>query len=362
MEPDFPLTDEQRKVVDEEMAKSLEREGLKAGTVEAWEDGYRTADQPDAFEWWYFDSQFDQGWTAVVTFNTKPSTKPKSDLKPSVLMILGDPEGNKRHMTAAAEPSTFEASKETCEVRVGPSHVKGDLKTYDLHAEVEDVTVDLKFTRGAPSWRPGAGITYMNSKKTRYFAWVAAVPYGTVEGTITVAGEGHEVTGTGYHDHNWGNIAPGLGIDHWYWGRAHAGEFSLIFTEIVTVKVPGAGHLKLPVFFLAKGEEMVTDDGFPLSLVAQDFVEGPREHPYPKKLDLHWHTPEGDIVVSIREPSLIESLDVIDDMPRWQQAIIHLVANPTYYDFNADVTFDIDYKGIKERVEGKGLFEMMMFK
>jgi len=37
-------------------------------------------------------------------------------------------------------------------------------------------------------------------------------------------------------------------------------------------------------------------------------------------------------------------------------------AKPLYYDFNADITFKIDYAGIKDEVEGRALYEIMMLR
>ena len=82
---------------------------------------------------------------------------------------------------------------------------------------------------------------------------MVAVPYGTVQGTISHKGETRAVRGSLYHDHNWGNATLGSAIDHWYWGRAHLGDFSLIFTMMTTVKMFGHGGIKLPVFYLSRG-------------------------------------------------------------------------------------------------------------
>ena len=362
MAPDLELSDEQKKQMDADNAKAMEREGLKPGVVEVLEDSYRTANKPDALEWWYFDTQFEEGWTAVVVFSTKPMTRPGKELKPSAQIIIHDPDGKRMRIGAAMAPDDLQASSETCDVRIGPSTVKGDLNTYVLHAEGGGAAVDLTFERGAPSWRPGAGMSYFDKKKEKYLGWVVPIPYGTVTGTITVDGTAHQVKGTGYHDHNWGNVSPGLGIDHWYWGRAHVGEFSMIFVEIVSGKVTGMGSLKLPAFYLAKGEQLITDDAMPMSLVTRDYVDGPGGRPYPTRLDWHWHTPEGDIEFNLSSPSLIETIDVLEDVPRWEQALIHLFAKPLYYDFNADIALKIDYAGIKAEVEGSALYEIMMLR
>lgn len=333
---------------------ALAREGLKAGVVEPWEDGYRTKDKPDTFEWWYFDADFDDGSTAVVTYTSRPATNPRGDLVPTLLLILKNAQGEKVRLSKEFEPGELSASAEGCDVRIG---VKGDLETYELHAEAGDCAADLTIKRSGPSWRPGSGITYSGRKEERYFGWVVPITYGTVEGSITFKGEKKQVSGTCYHDHNWGNFSLDSAIDHWYWGRAHVGDFTVVFVEMVTPHIPMIGSLNVHTLMLAKGEEVLTDDGLPLRLQTGDFVDGPLGGHYPTRLDWTWHTDEGDIGLRIRNPKLIEALDLLEKTPRWKRELIHLVRNPYYYDFNADLELSVDLKGVKVVESGRALYE-----
>lgn len=338
-------------------ADSLAREGLKAGLVEPWEDGYRTKDKPDTFEWWYFDAEFDDGSTAVVTYSSRPANNPSGKLRPTLLLIMKSSEGEKARLSKEFEPGDFLASSEGCDVRIGPSSVMGDLDKYRLHAEADDCSVDLTLMRSGPSWRPGSGITYSGRKEDRYFGWVVPITYGTVEGTFKFKGEEKQVRGTCYHDHNWGNFSMRSAIDHWYWGRAHVGDFTVVFVEMVTPHLPFVGSLKLHTLMLARGEEVLTDDGLPLRLHVDDFVDGPMGGSYPTRLDWTWRSDEGEITMTIRNPKLIEALDTLDQTPRWQRPLVHLLANPYYYNFNADFELAVDLKGVKVVEQGRALYE-----
>jgi hypothetical protein len=353
-----------RQKKDEDTAESLLREGLKAGVVEKWEDGYRTSDKKDTFEWWYFDSEFEDGGKAVVVFNTSPLTQPKGPLRPSLLLIIKTPDGRSVRLTPEFKAEDLTASTDGCDVRLADNTVKGDLESYELHARVDKYAADLVYTRAAPSWRPGSGVTYSGRDKSGFFGWVVPIPYGTVEGTVEFEGESRKVKGTCYHDHNWGNVSLGATIDHWYWGRAHVGDFSLIFVEMVTRYVMGMGHLKLHTFVLAKGDKIITDDGLPLTLEVADFVEGPGGKSYPRKLDWEWVDEEGEgkVTLTLRNPEMIESIDLLESLPRWERPIIHLFANPFYYDFTADLELTVDARGIKAKESGKALYELMILK
>jgi hypothetical protein len=342
MAGELEVTEELRRKYAEDTAAALKKEGLNPEKVEVWEDGYRTAGRDDAFEWWYFDAQYEDGSTTVICLSTKPMTKPKAPLAPSVLIIYKDPDGKRETFSANIGPEQFSSSTKACDVRMGSSWAKGDLQSYRLHAEAEGFTVDLEITRQGPSWRPGAAISYFNEAKTRFFAWAVPVPYGEASGTLGRDGKTWKVKGTLYHDHNWGNATVGSALDHWYWGRAHVEDFTLIFVQMVTIKILGHGGIKLPVFFLSKGDEILTDDGFPLKLETADFVDGPGGQTYPTKLDWHWETEEGSVHLALRNPRLMVDLDMAADFPGWLRPFIHLIANPYYYDFDAELELTVD--------------------
>jgi len=212
--------------------------------VELWEDGMRTDKSRDFFEWWYFDAHFDDGSTAVVVFMTKPILERKGPLKPGIRMTITRPDGTTINESPMFPPDAFSASEQRCDVRIGPNWVHGDLHEYPLHAEGEGMDADLTFTGIVPPWRPRDGKVFFGDHE-HYFAWLPAIPYGKVEGTLTYDGKTHKVTGSGYHDHNWGNLSLPNVIDHWYWGRAQIGDYTLIFAEQITHHKYGSQ--KLPV-------------------------------------------------------------------------------------------------------------------
>lgn len=362
MSGEIEATPEIREQQARETAENLARLGLNPDRVEPWEDGYRTAKEKDAFEWWYFDGHLDDGSALVLTFDTKPMSTPSGPLAPS-FMLMHRPEGGERHKSIVQySPGEFSASTDGCDVRLGPNYVKGDLKHYTLHAEVEGTTVDLELEAGAPSWRPGAAIQYFNKALTKYFAWVVPVPYGTFEGTMTKNGEAQPIRGTMYHDHNWGTATLGASLDHWYWGRAHVGDFTMIYVQMVTVKLFGYGGIKMPVFYISTSDRILTDDGILLRLETTGSLEGPGGQTYPTELEWTWRTDEGTVRLVLTNPELNESLDMAEDLPGWARPLVHLFANPYYYNFVADLELEVDLGGVKAHEEGSAIFEKMMFR
>jgi len=360
---DIPDTEEIRAKIDTAQSESIERLGIDPKVVAVFEDGFRSAEEVDSsFEWWYFDMQLDDGSTLVATFNTKPHTAPDGPLDPSVLIIYHGADGTKIRADTKHSDDGFSASVDRCDVRIGPNSVSGDLEKYEIHLEEQGVVADIELVRGAPSWRPGAGVTYFDSENTEFLGWVVPVPYGTVTGTISVNGDSRTITGSAYHDHNWGNKVMEAGLDHWYWGRAHIGDYTVVYVRMTTKGLFGLGSINIPTFLLAKGDTVITDDMLPLRLETTGNVAGPGHQHYPSQLDWAWHTDEGSVTMRVTNPEMIEALE----MPKARHGIAHAVLSafehPMYYDFNADMELSIDLGGIKETIKGRTLFEKMMFR
>ena len=209
----------------------LQREGLTE-TVATWEDGQRASTERGTFEWWYFDAHFEDGSTAVIVYATKPIVNPRLPLTPNLSLTITRPGVDKVAQFSLPGADQFSASENACDVRIGSSWVNQVQKdgnwVYELHAETASLSADLTFTGVVPPWRPGAGKSYFGDLD-HYFGWLPAIPFGVVEGRLVYEGRENLVKGTGYHDHNWGNIALQDVMDHWYWGRTHIGDFSLIF-------------------------------------------------------------------------------------------------------------------------------------
>jgi hypothetical protein len=339
----------------------LERDGL-APEPATWEDGLRADTGPGSFEWWYFDAHFDDGSTAVIVYATKPLLERRGPLKPMLSFAITRPDGTKVGTYPLYPPGDFHAAWEQCDVRIGPNWAHGDLHRYELHAEAEagGMAADLIFTGIVPPWRPGTGKNYYDDALTRYFAWLPAIPFGTVEGALTYGGQTRRVTGTGYHDHNWGNIGLDQVMSHWYWGRAHLGDFTIIFVEMVSTQ--GYGGVKLPVLMLAKGDRILAGDGRSLALQTQDFVRHSNGRTYPQALDWHWQTAGETVHLALRRPQVIEAASLLGFLPRWQQWLGRLLTNPYYFRFRADVELAIDLGEVRATEHGEALYELMILR
>jgi predicted secreted hydrolase len=342
--------------IQEEM---LEHEGLTQDVV-LWEDGLRADTGPGHFEWWYFDAHLQDGSTAVIVFMTKSLINRRSPLRPGVQVTITRPDGTKETALSFFAPNQFSASCESCDVHIADSWVRGDLHRYELHVEVDGLAADLTFTGRVPPWRPGVGKNYYTADLSRYFAWLPAIPFGDVEGTLTYDGQTHAVQGHGYHDHNWGNVDLPTVMSHWYWGRADVGDFHTIFVEQVSTKKYGSQ--KLPVFMLAQGNRILIGDGRPLTLQLADWQTHSCGRQYPRRLDFHWRGEEGTVHLALRRPQQIEATRLLTALPRWKQRLLGWLVNPYYFRFNAELELRIDLDDVQAVERGSALYEMMLLR
>ena len=232
--------------------------GLSRSRVEPWEDGMRTTGGKGSYEWWYFDSTLKDGSTLVVVFYTKDSIRPDRPLEPKLTIEYTRPDGISLHREFGVKASDFSAAKDHCEIRIGANTFKGDLHDYTLHVDVDGVQADIKLHGTVPPWRPATGYAFFKNKKEHYFAWLPSVPQGKVEGTLTIEGQSRQVTGVGYHDHNWGDFSLLKLLHNWYWGRAQIGNYSVIASYMITADK--YGNTPMPVFMLARDGQIIADD------------------------------------------------------------------------------------------------------
>ena len=236
-----------------------ERLGIKRGVIELREDGARVGGAKGEYEWWYFDSHYPDGTILVIFFYSKMPIDVNGPIKPIATVELTLPDGTKHSEEVYAKIEDSYYDPFGCDVRIGDSYCKGDLKHYDVLFKGKAITARLTLDGTIPAWRSQTGSILFGDLGEHYFAWLPAIPEGRSVADVTY-GEGKRVhlEGSGYHDHNWGNISMLKLMHHWYWGRAKIGEYKVISAWITAEKK--YGYKDFDVFMLAKGDEILGDN------------------------------------------------------------------------------------------------------
>jgi hypothetical protein len=194
--------------------------GIAPVEVAGFEDGQRIDTERGRYEWWYFDSHLDNGATVVVVFYTKPNVSPNGRLAPRITINIALPDGRIFDRILDVGPELFEASKAGCDIRIGTNRFAGDLHHYRITATIKEISVDVELTGKVRAWRPKSGhLSFGVEGQERLFAWLPSVPNGLASVRYRIGDEEHRASGSGYHDHNWGDVPMQTLIHNWYWAR-----------------------------------------------------------------------------------------------------------------------------------------------
>lgn len=319
--------------------EDYQRMGTKKGVIEPWEDGKRDDDRAGVYEWWYFDMILDDGSKAVIHFNTKDNkTIKKSGTIPSVVLKITSPDGKEYKDNVVLTAADAHFGTACCDVKFGPHSIYGDFKEYKIHiaptggvcgtdgagghGAASDVGCDLTLTSLAKPWRPGAGGFAFDDGG--YFTWLCAVPRGTVCGDLYYNGEHHTVTGAGYHDHQWGNVAHNKTWYHWIWGRQDFGDYAMLTFDICTQKK--FGYTRLPMFFLEDkdGNLLLEQLTTPKCRIVEEYTEKLTGKKYPKEVAYTLMQGKRKLVYTIRQQEELESRDAGAQMPKALLKVLEL--------------------------------------
>ena len=262
--------------------EDFQKLGINPDAVELWEEGRRTTGDPGQNEVWYFDGQLEDGTKYIVGFRPKALERmaEKQD-SPNVNVVVTAPDGTKHADFHYFEAEGNTTSTEKCECRYGTDWCVGNYASYDIHFEpTNGVGVHLHYDALCEPFRQGTGINAFGDSD-EFFHTDISVPKNRVTGTVTYGGEVHEVTGVGYHDHQWMNASPMALYHHWLWGRMYTDAYTVYIYDFVAGE--RYGFKRLPMFGLIDNETgkvvFKTDGAFELRTELEPEAQTGREFP-----------------------------------------------------------------------------------
>jgi hypothetical protein len=222
-------------------------------TVQLWEDGARTDDSKNQFEWWYFDAELDDGSLVVAYFYKVHFLKDQYFIG----FNYTSPEKEDFFRLKYFKKNEVSFQSDSCSVSMNQNSFSGNLESYNITIDPNDFDgfgFDLNLQSLVSPYRPQDGVIRAGSD---YFAWLAAVPNGNVNGTIIVDGKEKKIKGSGYHDHNWGNTPLQKLFKSWTWFRGKAGPYTVILAELNATK--SRGGFDIPILFVADENKVLVD-------------------------------------------------------------------------------------------------------
>ncbi|GAP00427.1 hypothetical protein [Fructobacillus ficulneus] len=342
-------------------AADFAKVGLDKNHIVAREDGERVDPDGENYEWWYFDANLNDGSQLVTTFYAKSVVNPSPGLKPSMEVEWTKADGTAIKEKIEFKPEDFSASKDTCDVKMGKNYFRGDLHHYEIGIFGEKIQVEISFDNITPAWRPNLA-TFYGDQEENNFSWLPATPRGHAQVKLTANGQTQDLEGDCYHDHNWGDVALMKVMNHWYWGRANIGDYTVIDSYMTTEKK--YGHAKVPVFLLAKREEILADDVKYVTYTQSDReVEPVTGKPYYKNIVFDYNDQKNHYRVTYSAEKVITHDKMIDQIDGFKKFMAKMIGfDGAYLRFSGIVKLEIlNGEEVTESFESKGLWEEAYF-
>jgi len=344
-------------------AADYKKLGIDPVNVAAFEDGQRIGTERGCYEWWYFDAHLDNGSTIVIVFYTKPSISPEGLLAPCVSINITLADGRVYEKIYNAHPENFSASKNGCDVTIGENHFIGDLHHYRITAAIDNVSVDVDLSSEVRPWRPKSGHMYFTKDgKENLFAWLPSVPQGVAKVTYKIDQKEFYATGSGYHDHNWGDIPMQSLMQDWYWARAQAGPYTVIASYITAAEA--YGYDTQIIYMLARDGKIISDDDSKVTFVASQVATDSKTGKPVADLTQYFYV-DGNAryVVSFEREKTIWQAPFVDYLPFWKRLAAKLVGfDGAYHRFTGKVVVEKFENDVSvERFEAPAIWELMYF-
>lgn len=311
---------------------------------------------PINYEWWYFDATFENKYMMVSMWQEQTKVGKGGDVVKErfIDFSIYDPNGKKTMLKIPFDDVTI--SKDTCDVKMGDNRVFGAPPTYKLHFLHDGLGADLEFKSLVQGYRsPPDGTAYFSMNPLIYMGWAIAQPRAAVTGKLIIDGKELKVSGTGYHDHNWGNSTFDTLYDHWYWGRIFLPGHTFIYS--VSQLGECMDHTPLNIAITFEGETLV-DMSQELEGEPSDFVKDDETGiEYPRKLVLKINTDVVKGVITHNLKHLIESYPLAIGYPMGDNTI--MTDGHGAVRFFSDCDIDITVKGKKVKYSTQVIHEFI---
>jgi hypothetical protein len=218
---------------------------LAQDKVELKSDGWRTkkiADDPNVYEWWYFDIHNHDGTviTGMLSAQSAIGRVPRFGTPRAMSRIDVNRQNVQRNAIETFPIDQFASATASCDVRSGGLTMRGDFTELQITGKVKDHEINVVFRQTATPLRPGSGYVFLGSTDT-FQGWFNAFPSATATGHVIIGGETIEIDGVGYHDHNYGNVPISEGYRGWFWARPSFKRYTTLALEVQNGERFGGG-------------------------------------------------------------------------------------------------------------------------
>ena len=315
------------------------------------------------YEWWYFDAHLENGYTVVVFFHAKNPNPGPTQGKTGIEFVLVKPDGNRIQKFVKYSKSKFTAATSKPEVTIGPNTLRVEqqdngLPIYYVKIDETDFGCNLTYRALVNGWKPGTGLSEFGGLGT--FAWYIPFARATVEGTVRKGDETIQVTGIGYHDHNWLNFPFSSIIHYWMWGRVYSERFTVSYAFIQCNEKVDKHQVK--VLMLASGQEVILSTGEFDFMQDKFSYNSKAKHKFPEQISIIAQD-KLNLVLTVKK--VLEAQDMLEDFNPLFRALAKFIMRiqPGYFRLISDFELTaLSKDGSTVTETGTTLHEIVIFK
>jgi hypothetical protein len=330
------------------------------------DDGRQIADYIRGdFEWWYFDIN-DQASGSFLKIILHVGTDPlRSRVFPQLAVSVNTPEKSE-NLYYFFSLSEVRADKQCCNISIRDKikirAENNEHPSYFIEIDIPGFECSFRFKGEIEGWKPyGNKIVYQKGKRKGDFSWVIPMPGARVEGEFYYENRKYVMTGAiGYHDHNC--IKPHrenpLYIDDlankWYWGKFHAGIFTVIFADVYS----RANRTRS--LMVAENNKIIhsSNNLIDISVLSSGY-DNILKAAYPESISIKSLDDQFPLQAEIGSCRILDRKDLLDGVnPVIKFLIKRLVARPVYHGIFAKARLKIN----NNNLQGSGNFESMVFR
>ena len=205
--------------------------GFKAEDIELKDDAFHNYNDLNCVEWWYFDATLNDGYSiqiilyVFVILNYKVALTSYEIFKDGVELCNREKFYLQEEFYTSPDTPIFIANDKTV-MRGYINKTTGEW-IYDLSLDINNDSIELQFI-GSNKGCKG---------KLDVGSWAVILPNADVKGKINVNTLDSEISGYGYHDHNWDMKLSVFANYGWYWGRVIFENYSVVYYIIMDTRV-----------------------------------------------------------------------------------------------------------------------------
>lgn len=324
----------------------------KAYALNDIDDARHDVGTGENYEWWYMDASFDNGYSFVTSWQVI-NAKVKGEMTDIRLIqfAIYDPEGKKTFRLPFFTKDNSSASTKSCDVKMGTNYIKGSYPKYEIEFMDKNAGCKLTFENLTQGFRNVPdGITYFSRDPEMYMGWAIAQPKAKVTGVLFLDGKEIPVSGTGYHDHNWGNTMLIDIYNFWHWGRIMSGDYTIVYSVGESSRKTGSKPVSAWVIF--KGHDLIDLSDKLYGEYNDLTLDNETGVNYPKTLVLRSESAIVKGTITNKVQKLVEN----DPLPGMEKG-----AGNGYLRFLSDCDLNLDFKGEKIQSKSSLIHEYIHF-